>query len=264
MRNPLSSVLFAGSLFAAFSAQAQDAAPVPAIDWSGFYIGAIGGGIAGDFEGESSGAVVPPLPGVPIEIPYGSFNFEDANGFAGGEIGINHQVGSFVFGVVADALGTDLEDSEPFGPIAIGTGTTLSGDVAAALGWLATVRGKAGVAAGPFFFYGTGGLAFGEIDAAVGANPTTIVIPGPGPIAASLLDPGDYLFYDDDEDLGVGFAVGAGAAFQFPAGFVVDLSYLYVNLGDTDFDFQFTPITIGNAHVDFDAHLGRAAIAYRF
>ena len=268
MRTALALGLFTSGLLALFSAQAQDAAPAPTIDWNGFYIGAIGGGISADFDAEASGGAAPRA-----EINYGSFDFSDTNGFAGGEIGIGHQVGGFVFGVVADALGTDLQDSGTFGPISIPQSTaTLNGAVGVALEWLATVRGKAGVTNGPMFFYVTGGLAFGEIDAAVGVNIDIPTTPTPSlsakaglPLGASpLSDLGSYDLSDRDEDLGVGFAVGAGAAFQVPAGFVLDLSYLYVNLGDTDFDFEFSPRTIGNAEVGFDAHLGRAALSYHF
>jgi opacity protein-like surface antigen len=111
----------------------------------------------------------------------------------------------------------------------------------------------------------------GEIEAALGINATTTVAP---PVifaegeAAKLgqlpIDAEDYLLFDKDDQIAWGFALGGGVAAQIVSGFVIDLSYLYVNLPGRDFDFDFGPIATGDADIGFDAHLGRAALSYHF
>jgi outer membrane immunogenic protein len=108
----------------------------PAINWSGFYIGAMGG--------------------------YASENTSDPlgikGGFGGGTIGYNWQFGTFVVGLEADGAAADVNNS------ATVSGITVSAKVDA----LATVRGRAGVAFDQVFFYGTAGLALA--DTKVGAS----------------------------------------------------------------------------------------------
>jgi outer membrane immunogenic protein len=112
-------------------------APVisPLTNWSGFYIGAMGG--------------------------YGSENTSDPfgikGGFAGGTVGYNWQFGQFVAGIEADGAWADINNSvtQPFpgiGPI------TASAKVDA----LATIRGRFGVAVDQVLLYGTAGLALAD------------------------------------------------------------------------------------------------------
>ena len=99
----------------------------PAINWSGFYIGAMGG--------------------------YASENTSDPlgikGGFGGGTVGYNWQFGTFVAGIEADGAFGDVKSS------ATALGITATAKVDA----LATVRGRVGVAFNQVLLYGTGGLA---------------------------------------------------------------------------------------------------------
>jgi outer membrane immunogenic protein len=99
----------------------------PAINWSGFYIGAMGG--------------------------YAKENTSDPlgikGGFGGGTVGYNWQFGTIVAGVEADGAIADINNS-----------ATVSGVTATAkIDALATVRGRVGVAFDHVLLYGTGGLA---------------------------------------------------------------------------------------------------------
>ena len=101
----------------------------PATNWSGFYIGAMGG--------------------------YGN-NTDDQlgvkGGFVGGTVGYNWQFGQFVAGIEADGAWADLNSS------ASAFGITATAKVDA----LATVRGRFGVAIDQVLLYGTGGLAVAD------------------------------------------------------------------------------------------------------
>jgi outer membrane immunogenic protein len=103
----------------------------PAINWSGFYIGAMGG--------------------------YASESTSDAvgikGGFGGGTVGYNWQFNQFVVGVEADGAFGSVSQSLT-GPTIIGPVTITAKDDA-----LATVRGRIGVAFDQVLLYGTGGLA---------------------------------------------------------------------------------------------------------
>src|SRR5271169_4255848 len=108
----------------------------PATNWSGFYVGAMGG--------------------------YGSENTGDPlgikGGFGGATVGYNWQFGTIVAGIEADGAFGDVSNSTTI------TGVTVSAKVDA----LATVRGRVGVALDQVLLYGTGGLALA--DAKIGAS----------------------------------------------------------------------------------------------
>ncbi len=134
---------------AAYAADLPAAAPytkAPAIvspltNWSGFYVGAMGG--------------------------YGSENTSDQfaikGGFAGGTVGYNWQFGQFVAGIEADGAWADINNSVT--QVFPGVGTLTA---SAKLDALATIRGRFGVAVDQVLLYGTAGLALA--DAKVGAT----------------------------------------------------------------------------------------------
>lgn len=112
----------------------------PLTNWSGFYIGAMGG-----YGSEST-----------------SDQFAIKGGFAGGTIGYNWQFGQFVAGIEADGAWADINNSvtQVFPGVGAITAT-------AKVDSLATVRGRFGVAVDQVLLYGTAGLALA--DAKLGA-----------------------------------------------------------------------------------------------
>jgi outer membrane immunogenic protein len=86
-------------------------------------------------------------------------------GFAGGgQIGYNWQTGMSVFGVEADAAWTNLKSSSEAiaDPFFNGKGHAR---FSSSIDWLATVRGRAGIAATPaLLLYVTGGLAVAGVN----------------------------------------------------------------------------------------------------
>jgi outer membrane immunogenic protein len=162
-------------------------APPPLFSWTGFYLG-INGGYG---FGQSGWTDV-------INGPTGNFN---TSGFLiGGTIGGNYQIGSFVIGVEADG---DWNDAN---------GTTFIGSCAAVgcetkSDWLATVRARAGFAWDRVLFYGTGGAAFADLQAAAGGFPF-----------ASATQ--------------TGWTVGGGIEWAFAPNWTAKIEYLYVDLGN--------------------------------
>ncbi|QIO33875.1 outer membrane protein [Bradyrhizobium sp. 1(2017)] len=102
-------------------------APAAVYNWTGFYLGVVGGGA-----------------------------WEDANspamqgGFVGGTAGYNWQTGSVVFGIEADGAWADVNASA----------TALGITVASKTDALGTVRGRIGWAVNNVLLYGTGGYAW--------------------------------------------------------------------------------------------------------
>jgi outer membrane immunogenic protein len=112
----------------------------PAYNWSGFYIGAMGG--------------------------Y-AFDSDNGGGFGGGTIGYNWQFpgSQFVFGIEVDAAGASIKDSATanFGVVAI-----TAEDKINALG---SVTGRVGVATDTALFYAKGGYAWAN-------NKLSVTVPG--------------------------------------------------------------------------------------
>jgi outer membrane immunogenic protein len=138
----------AGSAFAADLSVAPlyKAPPVvapTAYNWSGFYVGANGGGGWGTSNWDSTG----------------SFNL--SGGVIGGTAGVNWQLGHAVLGLEGDVDWSNLKGSTT--SALCPAGCTTSND------WLATVRGRAGYAFDRFLPYVTGGLAVGDVKASTPA-----------------------------------------------------------------------------------------------
>jgi outer membrane immunogenic protein len=165
-------------------------APIPAstINWSGFYVGVNAGGDWYGGNGFVGGGNVQSL--VPasnlVNVPT-TFDWTSAGFTAGGLAGYNYQIGSFVLGAEADFNYIDSR-SDKFGSTSIlccetlgpappgfppgtripvpGTGAveTLSHDSRSQLDWFGTARARFGyVPTERLLVYGTGGLAYGEI-----------------------------------------------------------------------------------------------------
>jgi len=207
-------------------------APPPVFSWTGFYLG-INGGYG---FGQSSWTD-------PFNGSTGNFN---TSGFLiGGTVGANYQIGSFVIGLEGDA---DWNDAN-------GTTFSVVGGCAPAPGfvggcttqsdWLATIRGRAGFAWDRILFYGTGGVAFGDVQAAAGGFP----------------------FASGTQ---TGWTVGAGIEWAFAPNWTGKVEYLYVDLGN--FSCPFASCGAINAAgtltspstVTFTENIIRAGINYKF
>jgi outer membrane immunogenic protein len=194
--------------FLAGAAMAADlpipAEPIPAApilaayNWSGFYVGA-NGGFAFDGENDWEGVAVT----------------NDLEGwFAGGTVGFNWQANPWlVFGVEGDWDWADINGSDPCPNPAF----TCSTDVE----WLATARGRVGIAWDRFMVYGTGGGAFAGV--LVEANPQI----GGG----------------SSDETYFGWTAGGGVEIGLWNSVSVKGEYAFVDLGDEDAVFAGVPLT---------------------
>ena len=202
--------IFALSTFLALgaTAKAADLVEAPMVyDWTGFYIG---GNIGYAFGGKDT-----------VELRSTTeTSFDDLGDlkvqgiFGGGQIGYDWQVSSFVLGATADVEASNIHDSLKKEIVFEGLD---EGNVHASddINVWGTVRGRLGWAFDRVLIYGTGGLAWGDVDYKMHA---INILSGE---QASL----------EQHDVRFGYAVGAGLAWAIDENWSIGAEYLYVNLG---------------------------------
>jgi outer membrane immunogenic protein len=132
----------AADISAPAPAYAKAPAVSPVNNWSGFYIGAMGGYAA---EATSDSSAI-------------------KGGFAGGTVGYNWQSGMFVAGIEADGAWANIRNTASI------PGITATAKIDA----LATVRGRVGAAFNQILLYGTGGVALADTKVSVTAMGVTL------------------------------------------------------------------------------------------
>jgi outer membrane immunogenic protein len=147
-----------------------------------------------------------------------SNNPTNPSGFVGGaDIGYNWQNGHWVFGIEGDIEATGADDT--FAPWKFSNP------------WFGTVRGRAGYTISNVLFYGTAGLAFGELDGqtfGLSENHTT-----------------------------AGWTAGFGAEVALAPNWSAKIEYLYVDLSTSQ--FAITGVSNG-----FSSGMVRAGVNYHF
>ncbi|QGM45794.1 outer membrane protein [Methylocystis heyeri] len=179
------------------------APPPPVLTWNGFYAGVnIGGGWSANNNNNN----------------WGWANNNTASGVVGGgQVGYNFQWNSFLLGVETDFQGTSISrdnnnaalflfgSASPFGSPFIpgasfgaGAGFLPSSE---SLPWFGTVRGRLGYLVTPtLLIYGTGGFAYGEVNAGWISNTRT------------------------------GWSAGGGVEWMFMPNWSAKIEYLYTDL----------------------------------
>ena len=141
------------------------------------------------------------------------------SGFAGGvQAGYNWQTGPWVFGVEGDIQGTAADDT--FAPWKFSNP------------WFGTLRGRAGYAISNVLFYGTGGLAFGELTG--------------------------QTFGLSESHTTAGWTLGLGAEVGLAPHWSAKVEYLYVDLSSSQF------VTVTNASNGYRFGTFRAGVNYHF
>jgi outer membrane immunogenic protein len=213
----------------------------PVFTWTGFYVGANAGYV---FNGETRfDRTVGSLPNNNAALVAGLRPFANSvkdEGFSvGGQIGYNYQIGNVVLGVETDLAYTDLDRVETLsntttlGPLVTpgAPPTTRVNQYRGSLDFLGTVRARIGYAFDRFMIYGTGGLAYGQVD-----NRVTFFIPG-----------GLTPFFDGrQDDVKTGYAFGGGIEYAMPtssflnvfsaSAVTLKLEYLHYELSSDRFE----------------------------
>jgi outer membrane immunogenic protein len=201
----LASAAQAADLTPAYKAPGYPAGGPPA--WAGGYIGIQGGVARQDSK---------------FTLTENAFSetttLNKTGGTFGGVAGYNWQHGTFVYGVEGDWnwVGAKVTNDVAPDPINFNQGLSSSFDVE----WLATVRGRAGLAVDATLLYVTGGLAFGKVN-----NSFNFLNPDGTPFLAFA-----------QSETKVGWTAGVGVEHMFTPNWTVRAEFRYVDLGSTKVD----------------------------
>jgi len=251
---PLLAVVIAsvsGSAFAADLAPHDGspfAASVPALTWTGFYLGANAGeGLTPgnpSFQSQSLGSNAFDLPAI------GSTKASFTSGF---QAGYNYQAGPAVLGFEIDFnyLGNCRNGTfaapPAYAPLGIGS-YTLSGGCSFYFG---TMRGRLGYAFDRALLYATAGIAYGGNR-------------DPGAIALNPAAPGNYFAAGASHSARTKYVFGAGLEYALSDHWFARAEYLYVNLGRIDQLFE-NGAGQGYTSSQFNQnHVFRMGLDYRF
>jgi len=140
------------------------AATDAAYNWGGWYVGGQVGGAWGRSDVSSAfvnGAA--PIANQQAAAAAGSPGLKPDGFSGGGQVGYNHQVDQWLFGVEADVSYFGLSKSSTVtAPLPVGVGA-FSASNAVTTDWLVTLRPRVGYAVDRTLFYATGGLALTEM-----------------------------------------------------------------------------------------------------
>ena len=181
----------------------------------------------------------------------GSNSANTSSWLAGAHAGYNWQNGSAVYGFETDLSATHLNSSMQ-GMLSFPTGFRFplpnETSTSASIDWYGTLRGRFGVTNGPMLFYGTAGLAYGN----VGLNSN---------IAFSTSSLNSQV-----SALRGGWVAGAGIEYKYRPNLIFSLSYQYVDLGTLNLDPATAASVIlsqsASAHAQFQTIM--AGFSWRF
>jgi outer membrane immunogenic protein len=250
MRNNIILGAVAALVLGATAASAADLpikAPPPVViyNWTGFYIGASGGGSLGGSNHYDLDNVILTADG-----------FRVAGGLIGGTLGYNWQVSSFVVGFEGDLSWVDefgsqfdnncLPGNNPLcaprsGPTSIFANPAFRSFTNEK--WLATARGRFGYAVNNLLFYATGGYAAAGVD-------------------AGIRDAFDHTVIFSSTSTRSGWTAGGGLEWGFAPNWSIKWEWLFVKFQDKGF---ITALGDGpRSAVTLDDNVVRAGINYRF
>jgi outer membrane immunogenic protein len=173
----------------------------PMYDWSGFYVGAYGGGGFGNHNLNNANGMGAPFANYTI-------NYDSSGAIGGGEVGYNWQSGNMVFGVEADGFwsgikGSDANQFYAGNPLVVAIDTTKLQDGA-------SVRARGGIAVDRLLLFFDGGWALGYLN-------HTNFVPGVG----------TEVFTNHRS----GLAAGGGIAYAITNNLIGKFEYRYYDFG---------------------------------
>ena len=212
----------------------------PVYSWTGVYFGLNAGWL-----GANNSMVNQATPGTDpavgdlaalAAVATGDISLGNKSGFIGGaEIGYNYPINNWVTGIEADIQGIAGQAVNGSLPTASATlASTLNGSMDTK--WLGTLRGRLGFLPVPtLLVYGTGGLAYSEIQ------------------ATTLLSQSDITGFSGSGAGGAGFSqlvggwtAGAGVEWMFAPSWTAKVEYLHYDLGTTSFNWVAADNTSGD------------------
>lgn len=220
MRKYLLATLSVAALsFASQTSFAADAAVEPlAYDWSGFYVGVTAGYGWGDME--------------MFDDTVFSSGEQDLEGFvAGGTLGYNYQMGSFLVGLEGDISYSDID-----GTWGDQTNWNCADVCSGELDWFGTARLRIGLPMDSFLPYVTGGLAVGGLQ--------------------SDMDVDTDFSLDETE---IGWTIGGGIEAAVSESLTLKAEVLYMDFGNTEDDGS-----ADDFNIDSEFVIGRVGLNFQF
>jgi outer membrane immunogenic protein len=215
-------------------------APVaaPVYNWTGFYVGAHVGG-AWERTSFSQTTTSGPL------VEGATINSSSIAG--GGQIGFNWTVGKILVGLEADMSGTGLSGSaQTFNLGGTGPGWNQTTD------FFGTARGRLGVIADNWLFYGTGGIAWAD-DQFTRTQLTGDPALTP-PVGLVVSNRGTR----------IGWTAGAGVEWGFARNWSAKVEYLFMDFGSNSFSFTVPAGIFAVNEGDLTLQTVRVGVNYRF
>jgi outer membrane immunogenic protein len=228
--------------------KAPPPAPIPYTNWQGFYIGGLLGVGRSNQQVNSYGGTTTTKTGS-ICGSYGAQSCtNDSTAFIGGvEVGYDWQSRYFVYGVAADWTWAGFKrDRTNASGASIWTHQSK-------IQWLASFRGRMGLAVDDTLVYFTGGLALGQVKVSGQFADSSAVEAGPLNINKTQ----------------VGWVAGLGVEHKFNQNWSLKAEYLYYDLGKTSGNWQINaggsdPGTTYTTDVNTQIHVGRVGLVYRW
>jgi outer membrane immunogenic protein len=220
--------------------------PVETFNWSGLYIGANGGGNWTDWNYRQFdtdvdvGNLFFGTTGIDsFRVPFRTPDFgtnSDDSVTGGGQIGYNFQFGHWVVGVEGDFDGLSSRSQARWvgnntGLALFGTDATLTNlttEQTFEQQWNASARGRIGWASGPVLSYITGGAVWADVASRLKINAQTDFFSGGG----TFLFPIDTQTNSQNEDVKMGWTIGAGAEWAFNDLFTIGMEYRHNEFDD--------------------------------
>jgi OmpA-OmpF porin, OOP family len=208
------SAAIAGIALATASARAQSW-------WTGPEIGLQGGGALGQLSGHGTSAA-------------GTLNYHTnpSGGLFGGHLGYDWQFGGIVAGLEGDAEGADVSES-------LTRAAAPAFHLSSNMDFDASLRGRLGVAFDRFLIYGTGGVAFGDLD-----NKYTVS-------GVSFSNSG----------VRTGWTAGVGFDYALNPNWLIGAEYRYTDLGSQSVAVPALGATFRDS---FNFNAIRVRVSYRF
>jgi outer membrane immunogenic protein len=201
--------------------------PAPIYDWTGFYIGAAAGGSIGTSDHLDQATGFSDTTGYNLK-----------GGLAGGTLGYNWQMSSFVIGFEGDASWVGEYGSNPdLGATGNPAFASFTKET-----WLATARARFGYAVNNLLFYGTGGFA------AAGAE-------------AGIKDANTGALLASGSSTRTGWTAGGGIEWGFAPNWSTKFEILYMKFDSAALN---TTVAEGPRTVPLEDTIARFGVNYRF
>ncbi len=223
--------------------------------WTGFYAGVNAGAGFGKTNAATTGQAAVNNSTV-ADGARPPFTKLDSEGFvAGGQFGYNWQMGNWIYGIETDLQDADVRSTRNN----VTTGSAFPGTrnnvFRQELEYFGTLRGRLGYAWGSTLLYGTGGLAYGNVN-----NSANFSGPLPGAVAQ---------FGGGINNTKYGYAAGGGIEQALGNNWSIKTEYLYYDLGSNSVPVGVIPGSGGagtgyNVKFDNRGHVARVGLNYKF